>query len=80
MAQVKSPSVSLLPQSAVIPAVSPVVVVFANEEKKPACTETGARSLVSMLRKAPTVQVSPMVLVVEYVAVVPAPAYLCKID
>ena len=58
--QVKSPVASSLPQVSLMPVLEPVVVVSAKEEKKPACTLTGARSEVSMLRKAPTDQVVPM--------------------
>lgn len=65
--QVKSPVAPSLPQVALTPVEEPVVVVSANEEKKPACTETGARSLESIDKKAPTVHVVPICLFCLYI-------------
>jgi len=57
---VKSPFASELPQVTLTPVLEPKVWVSAKEKKNPICTETGAKSLVSMLKKPPTLHVVPM--------------------
>jgi len=57
--QVQFPVAPSSPQTCAVPTVSPMVVVSANEAKKPADAATVARSLVSILRKPPTDQVCP---------------------
>ena len=67
----KLPSASSAPHVSLMPVDEPVVVVSAKEEKKPNWTDTGARSLVSIDRKAPTLQVVPTLLVWKILPISP---------